>query len=52
LADKQLYRKEIPPFESIGEKAKIIVNFTILQIGSVEEIEQLFTVRFLILLKW
>ncbi len=52
IMDPNLYRKEYPPMQNDGKGTLIKISFTILSIGSFDEIDMTFTVKFLIRLEW
>jgi hypothetical protein len=52
VTDEQLYRKGTPPFGLNGENTKVRIDVTILNIGSINEFEQILTIKFFIHLEW
>ena len=52
IMDPNLYRKEYPPLQADGKGTIIKISFSILSIGSFDEIEMTFKVKFLIQLEW
>jgi hypothetical protein len=52
IIDKQLYRKEFPPIQRDGSKTRLKVNTTIYSVGSFNEIEMTFKMKFSIGLLW
>jgi hypothetical protein len=52
IIDKQLYRKEFPPIQRDDSKTEVKVNATIFSVGSFNEIEMTFKMKFSIGLLW
>ena len=52
IIDKDIYRKEFPPFKGHGDKTVVAINLTIYSLGSIQESGMTFTVKFKISLRW
>jgi hypothetical protein len=52
LINENLYRQESPPLQLDGTETEVLIRVTILRIGSFQEIEMTFKVKFLIELEW
>ena len=51
-ADRQLYRKEVPPLGITGDVTKVHVDLQILSLGDVDELLQTFNVKVFVRLQW
>ncbi len=52
IINENLYRQESPPLQLDGTDTEVLISMTILSIGSFQEIEMTFKVKFLIELEW
>ncbi len=52
VIDKDIYRKEFPPFQGHGNKTTVSINVTINALGSIQETGMTFIANFLIELEW
>jgi len=52
LFDKDLYQKDYPPLGLNGENTEVIVGLTILNIGTIDELQKTVNLKFFLNLKW
>jgi len=52
VINKKIYNKESPPIPKNAERASVNVDFTIISIGSIDEIEMTVVVTFNLVLTW
>ncbi len=52
VTDEQLYRKGTAPYGFHEEDTKVKIDVTILNIGSINEFEQILTIKFFIHIEW
>jgi hypothetical protein len=52
VVDKDIYRKEFPPFQGRGNKTEVSINMTINSLGSIQETAMTMVANFFIQLEW
>jgi hypothetical protein len=52
VVDKDIYRKEFPPFQGRGNKTEVSINITINSLGSIQETAMTMVANFFIQLEW